>query len=43
MDASHAYHGQIKDGLFHGHGTLIYSGNEKYEVSIHSAFSSLET
>mmetsp|Transcript_18526 Transcript_18526/g.52912 ORF Transcript_18526/g.52912 Transcript_18526/m.52912 type:complete len:445 (-) Transcript_18526:3305-4639(-) len=31
MEAGNAYHGQIKDGLFHGRGTLIYQGNEKYE------------
>ena len=31
MDAANAYNGQIKDGLFHGKGTLIYQGNEKYE------------
>ena len=31
MDAANAYNGQIKDGLFHGKGTLVYQGNEKYE------------
>ena len=31
MDAANAYNGQIKDGLFHGKGTLVYSGNERYE------------
>jgi len=30
-DAGNAYNGQIKDGLFHGKGTLIYAGNERYE------------
>lgn len=29
----HAYHGQIKDGLFHGKGKLIYNSNERYEVN----------
>uniref|UniRef100_A0A0G4H491 C2 domain-containing protein n=1 Tax=Chromera velia CCMP2878 TaxID=1169474 RepID=A0A0G4H491_9ALVE len=31
MEAGKAYHGQIRDGLFHGKRTLIYAGNEKYE------------
>ncbi|KAF4694833.1 phosphatidylinositol-4-phosphate 5-kinase-like protein 1 [Perkinsus olseni] len=30
-DCGNAYNGGIKDGLFHGKGTLIYQGNEKYE------------
>lgn len=28
----HSYHGQIKDGLFHGKGKLTYNTNERYEV-----------
>ena len=31
MDLGNAYNGQIKDGMFHGKGTLCYSGNEKYD------------
>jgi len=30
-DNGNAYNGQIKDGLFHGRGTLVYVGNERYE------------
>eukprot|EP00913_Durusdinium_trenchii_P000040 g36.t1 len=30
-EPGNAYNGQIRDGLFHGRGTLIYAGNERYE------------
>eukprot|EP00439_Symbiodinium_sp_Y106_P051338 s3253_g6.t2 len=30
-EAGNAYSGGIKDGLFHGRGTLTYAGNERYE------------
>ena len=32
-EVHNSYHGQIKDGLFHGKGVLVYSTKEKYEVS----------
>jgi hypothetical protein len=35
-EIEHAYHGQIKDGLFHGKGKLIYNSNESYEVVVYS-------
>eukprot|EP00438_Fugacium_kawagutii_P035735 Skav200350 [mRNA] locus=scaffold852:101905:117042:- [translate_table: standard] len=30
-EPANAYNGQIKDGLFHGKGKLIYAGNECYD------------